>query len=159
MPRSFSQAALNAMFQPETSEVWLLLLKIDFPLPSGSAIEYVVYNTQDITSNGQLYKAAMFGIALPSETGESPSTVRIIIDAVDQAFIALVESAVGKPEVTFSIVLASDPDTVEAGPMKFVLESALWSEQMIQGELRFEDTTSRQYPFHVYDPQTTPELF
>ncbi len=157
MSRSLSQSAYAAFFAPETDEVVLLLLTIDEA--SLSEPIRVAHNTETVISRGETYVAFQFAIELPAESGDAPRPVRIQIDAIDQQVVKAIREAVGQPVVTLEIVLASDPDTVEAGPWIFRLENATYSAVTITGEISFEGVERVRSSSHSFTPHLFPDLF
>lgn len=157
MSRPLSSSARAAFLSPEMDDVALILLTIDeASLPEPIR---VVHNTEDVTSRGDLYVAFVFGIELPAETGSAPTPVRIQIDAVDRTTIQAIRNATGQPTVTIEIVLASDPDEVEAGPFNFRLESATYSAVSVVGEIAFESIERTRSINHKFTPYIFPDLF
>lgn len=157
MSRPVSAGARSQFYSPEMGDVVLLLLTIEedsLPEPIR-----VVHNTENVTSRGDLYVAFQFGIDLPAQSGEAPQPVRIQIDAVDQSIVKAVREAVGQPKVTLEVVLDSDPDTVEAGPFRFRLESANYSAVTITAEVSFEGVERVRSANHRFTPFLFPDLF
>ncbi len=157
MARPISATALAAFYSPEMDDVVLLLLTIeedslDEPIR-------VVHNTENIVSRGQTFVAFVFSIELPVESGDAPRPVRIQIDAVDQSIIKAIREAQGQPKVTMEIVLASDPDAVEAGPFIFRLESASYTASSVIGEISFEGVEQVRSSNHKFTPYLFPDLF
>lgn len=157
MARPLSAAARSAFYAPETDEVVLLLLTIEED--SLEAPIRVVHNTEDIVSRGETFVAFAFAIELPVESGDAPRPVRIQIDAVDQTIIKAIREAVGQPKVTMEVVLASDPDTVEAGPFIFRLENASYTAVSVIGEISFESVERVRSNNHKFTPYLFPDLF
>ena len=118
-----------------------------------------VANTEDITSNGYVYTAYPFDIRLPQECEDQLSQVPIVIDNVDRAIVDEIRSLGGAPNIALSIVLASDPDTVEYGPIDATLRNVEWNFGKITGDLQGEDLLNEGYPGHAFTPITAPGLF
>lgn len=157
MARPLSTAARSAFFAPETDEVVLLLLTIE-----EDSLEdpiRVVHNTESIVSRGETFLPFAFSIELPVESGDAPRPVRIQIDAVDQSVIRAIRLAASQPKVTMEVVLASDPDTVEAGPFVLRLESASYTAVSIVGEISFEGVERVRSNNHKFTPYLFPDLF
>ncbi len=157
MPRSLSatlQAAANAQ---ATSEVFLVLLKIDHAdLTSPTRI---VNNTKDIVSGGDTFSAYPFEITLPDDDPERPPEVTVAIDNVAQDIIASLRS-VGSPlSFDLSVVLASDPDTVEIGPLKLEMTAADWDAGVIRGRLAYPELLDQPYPADTFNPALYPGVF
>mgnify|MGYP000560181802 CR=1 FL=1 len=157
MPRQLSLAAREALYAEATDAVFLLLLTIDEA--SLSEPLRVVLDTAEVTSRGNLFVPLMFEIDLPEERGDSVSSVRIRVDNVDRRIVEAVRLAIGRPQVLLEVVLADDPDTVEAGPFQFSLESAEYDHLWVTGELVFDEIVNRRAPAHTYSPYNFPDAF
>lgn len=145
------------MYAPETDEVFLLLITIDeasLPEPIRA-----VHNNENVTSRGDVFAAAFFEAELPGQRPDHIESVRITVGNVDRQIVKAVREAVGRPQVTLEVVLASDPDTVEAGPFEFSLESAEYNDLTVSGELAFDDVTQLRYPAHTVTPWNFPDAF
>ena len=81
------------------------------------------------------------------------------IDNVSREIIEEIRSLSSPPTVTISIVLHSDPDTVEAGPWEFKLLNATYDANIIQGSLGFEDILNELFPYGTFNPKDFPALF
>jgi len=64
-----------------------------------------------------------------------------------------------QPTINLSVVLASDPDTVEIGPIAFKLKSIEYDALTITGELGLRDMYNEGVPKDSFDPNTAPGLF
>ncbi len=157
MSRTLSQVAQAAINAEETGEVFLLLLEFDEA--SLSEPIRVVWNNVNVTSRGNVYAAMEFSAELPGETEGASQSVRITLDNVDRQIVQAVRNAVGRPAVTMEIVLASDPDTVEAGPFNFELESVEYNALTVSGELIFDDVSNLRCPQHTATPYLYPDAF
>lgn len=163
MPRVLSGPAFRAMFSQETGEVFLICLTLthaNWPNPV-----YVVYNNQPITrtiaSVPTVFLPALFEINLPEEVADKIPEVRITIDNVDRSIIDLIALITGtRVQVVLEVVLASSPDTVEAGPFTFWMLSATYDAQKITGVLGYEDTVlNSEFPKLKYTPVNSHGLF
>lgn len=146
-----------AVYAPETDEVFLVLLTID----EASLAEPIrmVHNHENITSNGELYAASFFEVELPAQRADYIEPVRLTVGNVDQAMTEAIRLAIGRPAVTLEVVLASDPDTVEAGPFEFELESVEYNALTITGHLAYDSVTHLRYPADMVTPWNFPDAF
>lgn len=156
MSRTLSSTLLNAIFAQETGEIPAILIEI-----AHANIETVrvCSDTQDITSNGLVYSSFPFSVALPDDSDDAIPTSRLIIDAVDQSLITAIRSINGPPAVSMSIVLTSDPDTIEIGPITFSLRSVSYNAITIEGEIQGPDILNEGWPGHSFSPPDFPGLF
>ena len=158
MPRALTLAARQAIFGPQTAEVFLPLLTIAHPSLSPSL--YFVSNTQNVTSRSQLYTAWPFQITLPGEFEDQVPVVQIQIDNVDRQIMeGLRVLPAPAPTMTLEVVLASSPDTVEAGPFGFTLKAADYDGLYLSGTLAFEDVLNEPWPRFLFTPIVVPGLF
>lgn len=152
-----STTAVAAVNAEETDEIFLMLLTFDEATLADPI--RVVNNTEEIVSNGETFLPVKFEIELPPEVGDSIQAVRLSIDNVDRRIVEAVRLATGRPTATLEIVLASDPDTVEAGPFDFELERADYDALVVTGQLSFDDVSGLRCPAHIVTPHLYPDLF
>lgn len=157
MSRSLSTVAKIAIFSQETAEVFLLLLTIAHPNLSPPI--RVVNNQQDITSGGDTYTAFPFEITLPDEKEESIPRMRLAIDNVDKQIVQAMRSLTSPPTITLTVVLASQPDTVEVSFTGFVLRDVTHNALVVEGSLMLEDVLNEAYSQHSFTPNLYAGLF
>lgn len=154
--RALTATSRKAIFDQNTGEVFLILLEIDhddFTTPIR-----VVNNYDDVTSNSDVYTAYPFEIVLPKENAQI-SKATLSIDNVSQTIIEEIRNLTTAPSVTLTIVLASDPDTIEVGPFYFSLTSVIYDAMVIRGELNYENILQQVYPKEDFNPFNHPGLF
>lgn len=150
--RSLSPAALESAFSENTAEVWLLLLTVDHDTLA-TPLRFV-NNMESVVSRGSLYIAFPFEIELPGEDPENAGESQIRIDNIDRGIVTTIRGLTSPPQVTLEIILASQPDTVEASFAGLTLRNVEYDLMTIRGVLRFEDIVSE--PVSV---QMTPARF
>lgn len=157
MARSLSSPAARAIFAQQTGEAFIILLTLTHPefLPIR-----VCNDGQDVVSDGQTYQQFPFEIVMPEETEEAPPVVQLSICNVDRSIVNAVRSVSGEPiTVTMSIVLASSPDVIEAGPITFVMLDVEYDAGTVTGTLAFEgDVLNQAYPSETFNPSDYPGL-
>lgn len=148
-----TNTAIAALTAQETAEIFLVIASV---YVDGEVAFRVVNNTEDITSQGEIYKAFAFDFVMPSTSDSGVKSASFEIDNVDRSIQEVVENAISK-EITaeFSIILASNPDIIERGPLVFILRNFQISPQRIKAEL---------YDFYLHDLnipglQYTPKNF
>lgn len=154
MSRSFSvSGVLEELAKQETDKVFLPLIQIDeASLPSPIR---VVNNTEDITSQSELYIKSGFAINLAGESDAEVETVRLRVDNVDRRLVAAVREAVGIPTVILRLIRADDPD-VWIVAMKFNVESANTTLAAIEAVLTYDNAINVRWPRHQITPVTFP---
>ncbi len=155
--RPLSLAALNAINAQETGEVFCFLLTLSHS--SFTAPIRICSGGIDITSRLNLYTFCPFEISLPPETDEAPPSVVLSVDNVDRSLIAAVRGVSDAIGIRLEVVLASSPDTVEAGPFDFLLRDVLYDALVISGTLRYEQILDEPYPADDFTPSRTPGVF
>jgi len=151
-----SAPAVSSLNAQETGEVWLALLEISHS--SFSTLRFV-NNNEDITHGGNTYTAYPFKIVLSSESGEEISRASLEIDNIDRSIIQELRQIATAPTMTVKIVMASSPDTVEAGPFNFSLKDVKYNASTIKGTLGYEDILDEAWPSTLYTPQNHVALF
>ena len=121
---ALSQAALQGILASSTSVVYLECLTIahsDFP-----AVLRLVNNTANIVRTAGTYLAFPFSIVTPSQSPDQAPALEIQIDMVDQQVLQAIRSIAGKREhaaITYEVINAATPNTIEWGPITFGMES------------------------------------
>jgi hypothetical protein len=157
MSRVLSTNFKTDAFKQEGSEVYLVLVEINHS--SLTTPIRVVNNYADVTSNGNLYSAFPFSINLPNDSDEGNLDVTLVIDNIDRTVVDAVRSITGPPTVTISVILASAPNTIEAGPYAMTLREAYYDSMVVTGTLAVEDMLNEPYPIDQMTPALFPNLF
>lgn len=157
MPRSMSATATEAVLSQYTDQVFLWLLEIDHD----TLVEPLrfVNSREDIVSNGNNHIAFPFEVTLPSEDGETISDVQLAISNVDRTIIETIRTITTEATITLSVILASSPDDMEAGPFTLALREVNYNAMTITGSLRWENLLNLSYPGYTFTPSGFPGLF
>lgn len=154
--RQLSPTALQSAFAQETGEVWLVLLTITHP--SLTTPLRFVNDMQGLTSRGNVFQPFPFEVEFPGEDADQPTDARLVIDNVDRSIVQTIREITSPPEVMMEVVLASQPDTVEASFTGLVLRNVSYDAARVQGTLRFEDIMSEPVSLQM-TPQRFPGMF
>ncbi|MEX2444510.1 MAG: DUF1833 family protein [Alkalispirochaeta sp.] len=158
MSRPVSAAFWSAIASERTSEVFLLLVTVDHP-QLGSPLRYV-YNTQPVTSRGDVFEPTFFRFDGQDEGEDGILTgAQLTLEAVDRQIIEILRQIDQAPSVTTEIVISSDPDSVEIGPFVFDVRSVAYNAQVVRCELEYRDVMSDEFPVDAFTPENTPGLF
>jgi hypothetical protein len=155
--RTLSPVLLRAIFSESTREVLLALLKIEHP--NLVTPIRVVNNLQPITSQGYTWAAFPFEITLPGEAEDELPVMTLRIDAVDRQIITAVRNLQGAPDITLDLIVASQPDVVEASFVGFKLKNVSYDNLTVEGELRLEEILSEPFPKDSFTPFVAPGLY
>ena len=157
MSRNTSLTFRQAVYGEETGEAFIILLTLSNP---GLSQPIRVSNDSvDTVSNGNTYVAFPFQIELPDDTDEGPPTARLTIDNVSREIVQAVRTVSSAVDVEISIVLSSDPDTVEASFPDFQLRDVSYNVLTVEGRLNIESFAQEPYPAGRFDPARFPGLF
>lgn len=157
MSRTVSADAIKAVNSAQTDEVFLIILTLSHADLASDIC--VVNDLVDIVSNGVTYTAFPFSISLQGENPENLTNAQLRIDNVDRRIITALRSIDSPPTITLSVILSSSPDTVELGPVEFVLRNASYDSQAVSGELVYEERLDAHIPQHQFRPKWFPGLF
>ncbi len=117
MGRTLSLTGLQSALKQEIDEIFLAIIEIthdDLSPPLR-----FVNDKADITSNGDLYTAFPFRVAMPPDEDNKLPEVTLIISAVDQQIQNKLRALTSAPAVAYSVIKVSAPDTLEVGPLAF----------------------------------------
>lgn len=157
MPRQVSLAAMRAAMSQHTAEVYLVLCKIEHPnLPSPI---YLVNNNENITSNGILYRAFPFEAVLPDDQEAREPTAEIRIDNISRELMDEIRSIQSPPTITLSVVVASNPDYIEWGPMELLTRGVSYTATVITLRLSYSAFTKEPFPYRTFNPADFPGMF
>ncbi len=120
---ALSQGALQAVLSSATEKVFLECITI-----SHSEITTVrlVNDTFDLVRSSGTYQRFPFQVTAATQNSESPPSINITADAVDQTVVVALRQLAGSRErasIKYEVVLADTPDTVEFGPVDFEFDS------------------------------------
>lgn len=155
--RTLSSAAQAAIVASETGEAFLVLLTL-----SHAQLAAPIRVTTDAVatvSGGETFNPFPFTVQLPSERGDQLAGATLVIDNIDRSVVTAMRSIGSAPTVEVKVVLASDPDTVEAGPFTYTLKNAKYDALTVEGDLAFEDILNEAFPGGSFVPFTHPGLF
>jgi hypothetical protein len=133
--RTLTNSAITAGNKPETDEVFLYILEINHPVLVTPI--RVVNNNENIISNGDTYLATAFKFTPPSQEGGELTPAKLTIDNIDRTIMLAVRSISDSLQVNASVILASDPDTIEIGPLSMELIKVSYNVSTITGEITY----------------------
>lgn len=147
----------TSAFAQDATDIWLVLLTIEHD--DLSAPIRVVNNTENVTSNSELFVAFPFDITLPDNRDGSPPTAKLAIDNVSREIGEAIRSISSPASVKIQIVRHAALDTVEIEWPYFTLRNVKWDMLKVSGDLSFEDFVTEPYPAGKFVPAQFPGLF
>ena len=158
MPKEYSAQYKSTLAEVNAPEAPLILLEIDHTELSEPV--RVVNDTQDLTSNGNLYIGFPFRCVLPDDFENQLPKARLSVDNVSRDLMYWIETTGGGQDstATFKQVLRSNPDVIEWS-IQMSLFNVNVTMQEISAELGFENLFGKPAVSFKYTPTTSPGLF
>lgn len=158
MPRSYSGVYKSTLAQVSAPEAPHILLEIDHP--DLTTPIRIINDTQDLTSNGNLYLACPFRCVLPDDFENQLPKARLAVDNIGRELMFWIETTAGGngSTVRFMQVMRSRPDQIE-WEITMSLYNVQVTMQEVSGELGFENLFSKPAINLQYRPSTTPGIF
>jgi hypothetical protein len=155
--RALSPVFLNAIHGQESGEVLLPLVKLSHA--SFAADIRIVPDWQEITHDSEVYSPLAFEISLPDDTDEGIPVLRWSADNVSQELIVEIRKVTGPISARVVWVLASQPDTIEAGPFDLSILAVEYDAFTIGGVMGVEPILDEQFGYLEFTPKNAPGLF
>lgn len=158
MPRNYSAAYRETINRVSAAEAPLLMIEIAHPQLTQPI--RVVNDTQDLTSNGNLFVALAFRATLPDDKDKQLPRARLAVDNVGRDLVGWLELSGGGEGATCRMmqVLRSNPNLIE---WEVTLDlnnvSIDWVE--VGGDLGFTDILNRPGTVITYRPDVCPGLY
>ena len=170
---TLSPAALKAMFSTETDEQLITLVTIQNPASPSTPVrladgyigrlanlttdDEVVYGVQ---SRGNDFLFLPLEISMPSEEDAGVGRCTITLNYVTKEAIQLIRTQLTNPtQVTLELILASNPNVVEAIFPGFFITGASYTSESINLQLDMIDFTREPFPCYNFTPNYFPGLF
>lgn len=155
--RALSNTMLGAIHAPESGEVLLPLLRLSHP--DWAAPLRIVPNGESVTHEGEVYLPWAFAVALPDDEDQGYPILRWQADGVQRDIIAQLRATTGVITARLVWVLASQPDTIEAGPITAQIRAAEYDATSIGGTMQGSPIYDRPFSRLTYTPNEVPQLF
>lgn len=158
MPKDYSAQYKSTLAEVNADEAPLILLEIDHPDLDQPV--RVVNDTQDLTSNSNLYIGFPFRCVLPDDFENQLPKARLAIDNVSRDLMYWIETTGGGQgsTATFKQVMRSNPDLIEWS-IQMSLFNVNVTMQEISAELGFENLFGKPAISFRYTPMLSPGLF
>lgn len=159
MPRNVSLPMMRAMLSQTTDELPLTILVIDHDTLDEPI--RLVADTANLTRSDGVYIALPFQINLPLDSGDQIPSVQLVVDNIDpqRALALAVQEMTSPATITLSVVLRSSPNTIEAGPYAFRMESVVRTVETITISLSQQNFMQEPFPSGAFSPALYPGLF
>lgn len=148
--------AVDQMYKNNSEDPILLLLELNFP---DNTNYYLVNNTEDITSNGQLYSAFPFVFTMPDDDVDAPPQITITLSNVGLDFIDSFRGNIQNVTGRLKVVFASFPDFAEIDIQNMELKKISYDAKFINASFGYEDILTIKVPSETYNPTDFPGLY
>lgn len=155
--RVLSPVFLNAINAQESGEVLLPLVKLSHP--DWAEDLRLVPDWQEMTHGGEIYSPFAFEVTLPDDEDQGIPVLRWSADNTTGQLSAALRGTRGLVNARVVWVLASQPDTVEAGPFDLAMLTAEYDKVSIGGPLSVEPILEEQFGWMTMTPKTAPGLY
>ncbi|QWD55187.1 MULTISPECIES: DUF1833 family protein [Polynucleobacter] len=158
MTRAYSSQFKSTLAAVSAPEAPFILLEISHPLLSSPV--RVINDTQDLTSNGNLFIGCPFKCILPDDYEGQLPKARLAVDNVGRDLMYWIETSNGGQgsSVRFMQVMRSRPDLVE-WEITMNLYNVVVTMQEITAELGFESLFSKPAISMQYRPDNSAGIF
>lgn len=169
---SLTATAIRAMYAQQTDEELIMLVTITDPTDVNNPIRLcdnytgrlsistdteIIYGTN---SRDHDYFFLPLQIGLPQEQDTGLGQCTLNLNYVTSEAVILIREKLTKPtDVTIELVLASDPDTVEARFNGFSITGATYNADQVSLSLSMVSLSREPFPCYNFTPSTFPGLF
>lgn len=165
MSRNVSSNFRSGVYAQNTEEVYLLLITIDHadladPIRvTQDPMEELSGGAKGVISRGDEFVALPFEVTLPNQDANQSPSARLKIDNITREIVTAARSITSPADVMLEVVLASDPDTVEAVMTGFKLREVTYDAFTVEGELTIELFELEPFPAGRMTPSRFSGLF
>lgn len=170
---TMSQAAIAALFKPDSQETLITLLTIYSPDDDNTVLIRLADNytqrlsdaitdaeiSYGVISRSNSYMFLPMEITLPSEEQNTAPRSSITLNDVTKQVVPIIRQITGPPRVKIELVLNTSPNIVEASFDKFYLSSITYNANQVQAELSMIDYAIEPFPAYTFTPKYFPGLF
>lgn len=123
MVREVSSNTLQEILKENTSLVFLECLTFEHP-DLQETIRLVNDYNEPLARSAGVFDPFPFKVTPPDDTRDQMPSVTVVVDAVDRQLLLALRAltSMSKPTVTYEVVVANAPDTVEYGPLPLTLD-------------------------------------
>lgn len=158
MSRSFSAAAVAALYASETASFFPTLCKIDHA--SFSSPWYIVNNPEPITYGGYEYQPFPFRFDPPAQNDSNAGNATITIDAIDDSISSTIMALTSAPTVTLVAAFVEGSAAPEALiPWTFTVKNITCDGTVLTGNLILDENLDNQMGPILFTPNLFPGVF
>jgi hypothetical protein len=157
MANQLSAQLLAQLFAQESSDPFLTLVTLDHEL--FSAPIYLVNNSENITSRGNVYLSFPMRLRLPIDDGETAKSFEIEFDNVALELIDEIRTVTTEISVTIEMILASMPNDVQISQGELKIQAVSYNARSIVATIIMDNFLNTELTSERYNPSNFPGLF
>lgn len=157
MSNALNPELLSQIFAQESFDPFLTLVTLSHP--DWDEPIYLVNNSVDFTSRGQVFTAFPMRIRLPVDDGETARSFNLELDNASLYLIAQVRSVTEAIKVKIEMVLASFPDDVQMEQDELSIQSVTYNKAKITANIVLDNFLNTELSSERYTPSIFPGLF
>lgn len=147
---------LSTVHRQESGNVLSVLIEIRHP--SIATPIRLCDNTEDLTSNGDVFTGYPFELTLFQEDGQTPRA-NLRVQNVDRRIGDAVKQLTNRPTMDIAVVVADSPDDFEFDWIQTELASVNGNVIAVTGEITGVDYTSEPWPYLRATQDALPGLY
>lgn len=156
MSNALSPELLAQIFGQSSNDPFLTLVTLTHT--SFDTI-YLVNNTVDITSRGQVYRAFPMKVRLPVDDGESARDFQMEFDNVSLELIEEIRSVTTQIGVKMEMILTSMPNVVQMSQDDLFISNLSYNALRITATIILDSFLNVAMTSEQYNPDNFPGLF
>ena len=159
MTRSIPTATQQRLNAAETSSAFLVLIEISHTLFTTVRL---VNNTEDITSNSQVYTAFPFAAIFPPDTDQVNAVAKLSVPNATRELISELRTALGSRErisVDMHVIDSADPDTYLRSETGLEVVNVVYTADVLTADLSRDSFLTEPYPGDRFTPANFPGIF
>lgn len=150
---SLSQDGLQAALAGWTEQVFLECLTIEHASISDILL---VNDKQDLTRSAGTFVAFPFRVRLHTRSEDRVAEAEVVCDNVDQRIVQNLRGLADGATLTYEVVLADSPNTVEQGPFEFEIKGFVADARSVALRIGFAmDFLNERFPKDHFAPWNT----
>ncbi len=157
MSNTLSNEVLAQLFAQESNDPFLTLLTLSHP--DFISDIFLVNNTVDITSRGQVYSALPMKIRVPTDDGETARSFQIDMDNAALTMMTAIRSVTTAISVKLEMILASMPDVVQISQEDLTIATITYTATSLTARIVLDGFLNVAMTSEQYVPKNFPGIF
>ena len=153
---ALSTGAVEQIRSREKEQAVLTLVTIS---PPAKPVVRLVDNTEDVTSNGNLFTGFPVRVDLSADDGDTLQQVVLVFDNTTLEMIDWLRSVAEPIPVTLQTIFSDTPNTIEQSISDLIIRKVTYTANSITAVLLADDDLNQAIPSDIYDALSYPGLY